>query len=159
MTLGIRDVGGWTEAFFESVQEVAESLLGGAKLVLKERKQEMPYALLGAFVQVVCPTGPVLLGITSSSNSCYGLARLMLGMQPDEEVLESDAFDAVGEIMNVVVGAMKTKLAGEIGNIELGLPVFLSGRLRAVGHIAVESTEVTIGQYPCELLVFTLTGK
>jgi hypothetical protein len=159
MTLGIKDVKAWRMAFFEAVQELADGFLGGAQVERLGQTQEMPYALLGAFVQVVCDEGPVLLGITGSSNSCMGLAKMMLGMSETDELEEPDAFDAVGEIINIAAGGMKTRLTGSLGKIEIGLPVFLSGRLRAVGHIAVESTEVRIGPYEFELLVFALTGK
>lgn len=159
MTLGISDVRSWKNAFLEAIEELSVGFLGGAPVKPLNHKQEMPYALLGAFVQVVCSEGPVLLGITGSSESCHGLAKLMLGMDPTEPIDEIDANDAVGEMINIAAGAMKSKLAGQLGSIELGLPVFLSGRLRAVGHIAVESTEVTIGPFPCELLVFALTSK
>jgi CheY-specific phosphatase CheX len=159
MTLGIRDVTTWNRAFFESVVELADGFLGGASVEIRAQKQEMPYALLGAFVQMVCPEGPVLLGITGSSKACHGLAKLMLGLEPEDEINEDDANDAVGEMINIAAGGMKSRLSGQLGNIELGLPVFLSGRLRAVGNIAVESTEVSIGSHSCELLVFALTGK
>jgi len=159
MTLGIKDVGTWRTAFFEAVQELSDGFLGGAVVARVGQTQEMPYALLGAFVQVVCDEGPVLLGITGSSKACNGLAKLMLGMNDDDDIDEVDAYDAVGEIINIAAGGVKTRLTGTLGKIELGLPVFLSGRLRAVGHIAVESTQVKIGEHQCELLVFALTGK
>jgi CheY-specific phosphatase CheX len=159
MTLGIGDVRSWRNAFLESVQELAGGFLGGIDVAVTGTKQEMPYALLGAFVQVVCTEGPVLLGITGTSTSCHGLAKLMLSMSPDDPIEEVDANDAVGELINIAAGGVKTRLAQQLGNIELGLPVFLSGRLRAIGRIAVESIEVKIGPYPCELLVFALTGR
>jgi CheY-specific phosphatase CheX len=119
----------------------------------------MPDPLLGSFIQVVCVEGPVLLGITGTETTCDHLAKLMLGMEPDEELPESEAFDAVGEIMNIVAGSMKTKLADSVGLLELGLPVFLSGQLHAVGNIVVQNIEVTVGSDPCNLLVFAITGN
>jgi CheY-specific phosphatase CheX len=65
----------------------------------------------------------------------------------------------MGEIINIAAGTVKTKLSAQLGSIELGLPLFLSGRLRAVGHIAVELTEVRIDSYDFSLIVFALTGK
>jgi len=159
MTLGIKDVSSWKLAFFESIQELSEGFLGGATIVEMGHKQEMPPELLGAFVQVVCAEGAVLLGITGSAEDCSGLAKLMLGMAPEDEIDEVDANDAMGEIINIAAGAIKTKLSSQVGSIELGLPLFLSGRLRAVGHIAVELTEIEIGPHPCALIVFALTGK
>lgn len=159
MTLGVKDVAVWRHAFVESIQELSEGFLGGVTVSEIGSRQEMPDSLLGAFVQVVSKEGAVLLGIIGSSESCDGLARLMLGMAPEDEIAEGDANDAMGEIINIAAGAIKTKLATRVGSIELGLPLFLSGRLRAVGHIAVEVAEVVIGDYNCELIVFALTGK
>jgi CheY-specific phosphatase CheX len=159
MTLGISDVVSWKKAFFESMQELSDGFLGGVTITEVGHKQEMPDSLLGAFVQVVCPEGAVLLGITGSTESCDGIAKLMLGMDSDDEIEESDANDAMGEIINIAAGTVKTKLSAQLGSIELGLPLFLSGRLRAVGHIAVELTEVRIDSYDFSLIVFALTGK
>lgn len=156
---GIKDIGSWSVAFLESVKDLAHDMLGGVPVVAKARKPEMPYALLGAFMQVVCTEGPVLLGITATNANCDGLARLMLGMSADEPIAELDSFDAIAEIINIVAGMMKTKLAGQVGNIDLGLPVFLSGRLRAIGRIAVETYEISVANYNCELVVFALSGK
>ncbi len=159
MIPGIKDIRSWSAALFESVQDLAEDMLGGATVAANAQKQEMPSALLGAFIQVVCSEGPVLLGLTGSTENCEGLARLMLGMDPTEPIAELDAFDAIAEIINIVAGSLKTKLAGTVGNIELGLPVFLSGKLRAIGRIAVETCEVSVGGFDCELIVFALSGK
>ncbi|MGC4069146.1 MAG: chemotaxis protein CheX [Polyangiaceae bacterium] len=159
MTLGISDVASWRRTFVESVQELSSSFLCGVPVAEVGHKQQMPDDLLGAFVQVVCPEGAVLLGITGTSESCAGLAKLMLGMDPEDEISEDDSNDAMGEIINIAAGTLKTKLSSQVGNIELGLPLFLSGRLRAVGHIAVELTEVEIGPHACALIVFALTGK
>ena len=59
MIPGIKDIGSWSTALFDAVQDLAEDMLGGAKVVSKVQKQEMPFALLGAFIQVVSPEGPV----------------------------------------------------------------------------------------------------
>jgi len=156
---GIKDISSWSTALFDAVQDLAEDMLGGAKVVSKEQKQEMPDVLLGAFIQVVCAEGPVLLGLTGTPANCDGLARLMLGMALDEPIEELDSFDAIAEMINIIAGSLKTKLATTVGNIELGLPVFLSGRLRAIGRIAVESHQASIGGYDCEMIVFALSGK
>lgn len=159
MTLGIRDVQLWKKAFLDSVEELSTRFIARATVTEIAHKQEMPDELLGAFIQVVCPEGAVLLGITGTAESCDGLAKMMLGMDPKDSIDEADANDAMGEIINIAGGATKTKLSQHMDNIEIGLPLFLSGRLRAVGNIAVELTEVKIGQYPCALIVFALTGK
>ena len=159
MIPGIKDINCWSAALFESVQDLALDMLGGATVVSKVQKKEMPPDLLGAFIQVVCSEGPVLLGLTGSTANCEGLARIMLGMEPDEPIAELDAFDAIAEMINIIAGLMKTKLASSVGNIDLGLPVFLSGRLRAIGRIAVDSHEASVGGFDCELIVFALSGK
>jgi CheY-specific phosphatase CheX len=141
------------------MKELCDGFLSGVEIAELGHRHEMPDSLLGAFVQVVCPEGAVLLGITGTSEACDGIARRMLGMDPDEPIEESDANDAMGEIINIAAGTVKTKLSPQLGSIELGLPLFLSGRLRAVGHIAVELTEVRIGSREFSLIVFALTGK
>jgi len=159
MTLGVKDVAKWRQAFVEAVQELSETCFGGVPVTERGYRNKMPDSLLGAFVQVVSKEGAVLVGLIASSEACDGLARLMLQMEPEDEIAENDANDAMGEIINIAAGGIKTKLSAEIGAIELGLPLFLSGRLHAVGNIAVEVAEMSIGHFPCELIVFALTGK
>jgi CheY-specific phosphatase CheX len=159
MIRGIKDIGSWSDAILQAARDLARDMLGGVPVVSKELKFEMPFALLGAFVQVVSPEGPVLLGITASSTHCDGLARLLLGMSPNEPIEETDSYDAVAEIVNILAGSVATKLSADMGQIDIGLPVFLNGRLRAFGKIAVVSHEISIGACNCELVVFALSGK
>jgi len=159
MIRGIKDIGSWSGAFFEATQDLARDMLGGVPVVSKVIKHEMPYALLGAFIQVVCSEGPVLLGITANNTHCDGLARLMLGMAPDEPIQETDSFDAIAEMINIVSGLVKTKLKDQLEYYDIGLPIFLSGRLRAAGRITVVSHEVSIAALECELVIFALSGR
>lgn len=159
MIRGIKDIGSWSDAFFEATQDLARDMLGGVPVVSKVIKHEMPYALLGAFIQVVCSEGPVLLGITATNAHCDALARLMLGMSPEEVIAETDSFDAVAEMINILSGSVKTKLKDRLEYYDIGLPIFLNGRLRAAGRITVVSHEVAIAAHECELVIFALSGS
>jgi CheY-specific phosphatase CheX len=159
MIRGIKDIGSWADAFFAATQDLARDMLGGVPVVSRTIKHEMPYALLGAFIQVVCSEGPVLLGITANNAHCDGLARLMLGMAPDEPIQETDSFDAIAEMINILSGLVKTKLSDQLEYYDIGLPIFLSGRLRAAGRIGVVSHEISIAALDCELVIFALSGN
>lgn len=59
------------------------------------------------------------LVLTCDSVVASQIAGAMLGMGPEEELLEPDVHDAVGEVLNVVGGSVKGAL---IGTWALGLP-------------------------------------
>jgi len=159
MIHGIKDIGSWAAAFYESTQDLARDMLGDVPVVSKLVKNEMPYALLGAFIQVVCSEGPVLLGITANNANCASLARLMLGMSPDDPIEETDTFDAMAEMINILSGLVKTKLSDRLDHYDIGLPIFLNGRLRAAGRVAVVSHEVSVASHDCELVILALSGS
>jgi CheY-specific phosphatase CheX len=159
MTLSIKDIGTWSEAFIESVEELGETFLGEVELIVQKEEHELPERIMGSFVQVVGPEGPVLLGVTGSPETCDGLARLMLQMEPNEEIDQMDMTDALGEIINIAAGGIKNRLSPTLGDIELGLPLFVTGALRAIGHIEVRASHSTLGCFPCTLVVLALTGR
>lgn len=159
MTLVIKDVGTWSEAFKDSAQELAETFLGGAELVIEREETVLPIRIAGAFLQVVSPVGPVLLGVTGGPESCDGLARLLLGMAPEDPIDQVDMTDAMGEIINIAAGGIKNRLTPTLGEIELGLPLFLMGALRAIGHIEVSTTHIVLGGHACALVVLGLSGR
>jgi CheY-specific phosphatase CheX len=159
MIRGIQDIGSWAAAFYDSTKDLARDMLGGVPVKSNLIKHEMPYALLGAFIQVVCSEGPVLLGITANNENCDSLARLMLGMAEDEPVEETDSFDALAEMINILSGLVKTRLSERLDHCEIGLPIFLNGRLRAAGRVAVLSHEITIASFDCELVILALSGS
>ena len=56
------------------------------------------------------------------------IAVNMLGMEPDEEISQADINDAIGEVTNMVMGGVKSRLQGNLGNVDVSIPSVVSGR-------------------------------
>ena len=116
---------------------LSESLLEGAKEVFETM----------VFMDIVESTDPyrfvegdTLLGsITFTGNlegclsiccdiSCAKAITInMLGMEPDDPVGNEDICDSIGEISNMVMGSVKSRIAESVGTIEVSIPSVVSG--------------------------------
>ena len=67
------------------------------------------------------------LGICCGLNCARTIAANMLGMDPDDEISDADINDAVGEVANMVMGAVKSRIQDEVGNVEVSIPSVVQG--------------------------------
>ena len=90
-----------------------------------------------------CPsiTGQSLLGSITFKGSLEGclavcvsqpcaerIARNMLGMEPEEPLSIDEACDAIGEVANMVMGSIKTRIQDVYTTIEVSIPSVITGR-------------------------------
>ncbi len=68
------------------------------------------------------------LGIRCSQDCARTIAANMLGMDPDGDLTGSDVNDAIGEVANMVMGAVKSRVQDEIGSMEVSIPSVVRGR-------------------------------
>jgi len=69
--------------------------------------------------------------VATDKKSAQILAReLLMVDEADDECIR----DAVGELTNNVAGVFKTKYHEQYGNVALGLPLVISGQLRAISE-------------------------
>ena len=63
------------------------------------------------------------------SEECAELvARNMLGMDMDENLCIEDTCDAIGEVSNMVLGSIKTRIQDQYTDIEVSVPSVILGR-------------------------------
>jgi len=67
------------------------------------------------------------LGVCCDEACARTIAANMLGMDGDE-VSEEDVSDAIGEIANMVMGTVKSRIQDEVGTIEVSIPSVVQGR-------------------------------
>jgi len=78
----------------------------------------------------------------------------MLCLESPDELAEEDLVDAIGEVANMIMGSMKTRMHSVSPNIELSIPSVVSGRiLKAnLGESEIKvSTRIKIGDYNADL--------
>jgi chemotaxis protein CheX len=67
------------------------------------------------------------LTIGCDKSCAAAIARNMLGLDPDEEVTDDDIRDAIGEIANMVMGSVKSRIAEDSASIQVSIPTVISG--------------------------------
>ncbi len=115
------------EALLDSAREVFETM------VFMALEESGPAA--------VAVEEPALLGTITFKGSLEGclsiccgpacarvIATSMLGMGAAEALGDSDISDAIGEIANMVLGAVKARIQEESGGIEVSIPCVVQGR-------------------------------
>lgn len=68
------------------------------------------------------------LGICCGATCARAIAASMLGMDASAELGDRDVNDAIGEIANMVLGAVKSRIQNDIGGIEVSIPCVVRGR-------------------------------
>lgn len=56
------------------------------------------------------------------------IAKNMLGMDPDEEIGKDEVSDAMGEVANMLMGSLKSRLHDSAGDLHVSIPTVVSGR-------------------------------
>lgn len=144
------------DTLLEAARDVFETM---AFMALEETQEE-----------VSCAAGESLLGSITFKGNLEGclsvccaipcaqaIAANMLGMENPEGLSQTDVQDAVGEIANMVLGSLKSRIQEQVGVLEVSIPSVVQGRqLRSgLGEGASQlSINVSVeGQYPA---VFSL---
>jgi len=66
--------------------------------------------------------------ICCGMNGSQTIAANMLCMDSPDEVADADVSDAFGEICNMVLGSVKTRLQDDVPNMQISIPSVIQGR-------------------------------
>ena len=115
------------DALLESVKEVFETMVF---MALEETDQEWTNPDEPALLGTITFKGRLegCLGICCGQTCARAIAASMLGMASGEELGSGDVSDAIGEIANMVLGAVKSRIQNEAGSIEVSIPSVVEGR-------------------------------
>ena len=140
----------WLTSFREAAGEVAkDSLRFGTASVKDEESAPHP----GAYISLLSDQHSVHLGLSASPDGCRAIARGFLGMHPDQPIEDQAVADGVREVMNIVAGKVKSKMAGKDGVLQMGLPMFLSSAAHPSAEERV-AADLQIGSVDCTLVVY-----
>jgi CheY-specific phosphatase CheX len=114
------------DVLLESAQEVFTTMISG-NLESCESDQEIEGdSLLGSITFKGGLEG--CLGICCSVTGAKTIAANMLAMDPSEEMAEEEICDAFGEVTNMIMGSVKTRLLDTTGDITISIPTVVKGR-------------------------------
>jgi chemotaxis protein CheX len=68
------------------------------------------------------------LGICCGESCAKAIATNMLGLESGDEVGQEDICDAIGEVANMVMGSVKTRLLEHVDDIQVSIPSVVKGR-------------------------------
>jgi chemotaxis protein CheX len=116
---------------------LADALLAGAKEVFETMifMSLEPCADAGAVVADDGLLGTITfrgglegcVGICCSSACAKSIAANMLGMEPGADMSESEIYDAIGEVTNMIMGSFKTRIIESVGDVQVSIPSVIRG--------------------------------
>lgn len=56
------------------------------------------------------------------------IAANMIGMDPSEEISEEEVCDAIGEVTNMVMGSVKSRIQDNTGELQVSIPTVVVGQ-------------------------------
>ena len=68
------------------------------------------------------------LGICFGMECARNVAANMLAVNTPEDLSEADICDAIGEIANMIMGSLKSRIQEEVGEIEVSIPSVVRGQ-------------------------------
>jgi len=139
MTSRVISLEEWAVATCGSMEDVATGALGLADFKISTVHQLSTDADCGGYIPLLTDLESVQIGLATDLESCRKLSRLLLVLDDDEpDPPLAEVRDAIGEIANVMAGAIKTRIcnAREGVDIQLGLPFFVHGRIAPVAGLA-----------------------
>lgn len=83
-----------------------------------------------SFIGSITFTGPLegALLVQCEAKSAQKIAKSMLMMEDEEEIDDAEINDALGEVVNLVLGGFKSRIADSIGDIDISVPTVIKGK-------------------------------
>lgn len=151
----------WMDAVVASSNELASTMLGmpGAQVIqIHNHLSEQENA---AYISIVGEQSAVQIGLGASPANCQILVKALMGMEPDDEDLDSDeVIDAFSEITNILAGQVKTVIGKKSDIVvNLGIPMFIKGELHVPESSEIQIAEAKMGEVPVTFLVMKIADN
>ncbi|MBN1806856.1 MAG: chemotaxis protein CheX [Sedimentisphaerales bacterium] len=114
------------DALLEGAQEVFTTMISGNIETCESDQEIEGDSLLGSITFRGGLEG--CLGICCSISGAKNIAAHMLAMDPSEEMAEEEICDAFGEVTNMIMGSVKTRIQDTTGEITISIPTVVKGR-------------------------------
>lgn len=116
------------EALWESAKEAFETMIMLPIERVENETQEIETSK--SVFSSITFTGPIkgAVVIKCAYESTEKIARSMLMMSPEDEITTEDIYDAAGEVANLVLGGLKSRIADSVGDIDMSIPMVIEGK-------------------------------
>ena len=116
------------KALWQSAKESFETMI----MLPIERSEEAENQVetSKSIIASIAYVGPIKGAVTikCNSQSAAKIARSMLMMTDEDELTVEDIHDAIGEVTNLVIGGLKSRIAETIGQVEVSIPIVMEGK-------------------------------
>jgi hypothetical protein len=144
----------WRAAVEVAAREIATYALSLPGAVVQDPVGlERAAAMIGAHIPLVGGGQGFDLALVSSPEGCLALSRAILCRTPDAALRDTEVADAIGEIVNMLAGSVKRRLAGYRTDLELGLPIFIRGCLQPTERMLVIALPTQFGTIDTIVLI------
>jgi chemotaxis protein CheX len=130
------------DTVLDSAKEVFETMVF---MALEEAQEEAPEMEATTLLGTITFKGQLegCLGICCGTHCATTIAENMLGMDPSEGICEDDVNDAIGEVANMVMGAVKARVQDHVGNVDVSIPSVVQG-LELKNSLGDKASEVVV---------------
>jgi CheY-specific phosphatase CheX len=106
--------------------------------------QHPPRVTMGALIPFVGDMSPVQIGLFSDEAGCQRIARALLYAGPDDPLSKSEMVDAISEIVNILSGTIKGRVARYATHAALGLPAFVMGPIEPTSGQVIDTVNLSV---------------
>lgn len=151
----------WSDVAITALKSVSESSLSLATSAGVLAVRPADPSLWGSLISLVSGHNSTCVGLSSTPAGCRTIAGAMLGMDASdaEELSHDEVRDSVGELVNMLVGAMKTELAPVDSELGLGLPLFVEGVYEGDSRSEGRYLACQLGDVPCVLTILLAASE
>lgn len=104
-----------------------------------------PTESMGAMIPIVSALSPVQIGLFADEAGCNRLARALLYCAPTDPLTRAEMVDALCELVNMLAGNVKARVARYATHAALGLPTFVHGPIEPASSTVIEAVHVEVG--------------
>jgi CheY-specific phosphatase CheX len=144
----------WRTAVEGAATEIATYALSFSAAVVQDPVDlARASAMIGAHIPIIGKGQAFDLALVSSADGCLALSRAILCAGPTAPLRDAEVADAVGEIVNMLAGAVKRRLSSHRADLELGLPLFLHGYIQPTDRLSVITLPTLFGTIETMVLI------
>ena len=136
----------WLEALAEATAELSTTTLElDGCTILGPRESEGD--LSGGYIALIGDKCSVQIAVAAGPETCRTIAGRLFEMNAEEaqDLPEGDVADAIGEVVNIVAGGVKSRLAPYEATLQLGLPFVIEGVIESTKRLRTEYLEADLG--------------
>ena len=152
------------EVLLESAKEVFETMAFMDIEPSSESDQKISeWAILGSITFKGVFDG--YLAICCDTSCAQAITGNMLGLDTTENLSEEETYDAIGEVVNMIMGGIKKRLDDKLGNAKVSIPTVVNGRElhHSLGlgetKFSIEIKKIKIRRYFMKIKSFNYFGS